>query len=233
VTGLVLPWLVLLLALAQPWRATQAQAAPALTPESPPMTTPPANPVEAALEGFRNVTDYRVTIRSSHDGSSEVLRYFYKKPGFVRMEFIRPHNGAVLLYDPASKMVRLKPLGFFKSLTLTFSPDNSLVKSAQGHSVDESDIGNLLEGAKSLQEHGRTTVLGEEKVGERMTLAVAVEGGKNFALGRTHRFRLNLDEASWLPLKVKAYDEAGNVIEVVHMDDLETNVHLDDSLFRP
>ena len=123
--------------------------------------------------------------------------------------------------------------GFAKAFLLTLNPDNSLVKSAQGHRVDESDIGALLRKANLLQKHGESTVLGEEKVGERQTLLVNVEAEKDFALEGTHRFLLNLDETAWLPLKVRSYDTAGNLREEVLMDDLETNVRLDDALFKP
>ena len=32
---------------------------------------------------------------------------YYKKPVFVRMEFIHPHDGALLLYNPIAQRVRL------------------------------------------------------------------------------------------------------------------------------
>ncbi|MDO8767515.1 MAG: hypothetical protein Q7K57_02175 [Burkholderiaceae bacterium] len=37
-----------------------------------------------AIERYRKVESYRVTIRSVHADAEEHLRYFYQKPGFVR-----------------------------------------------------------------------------------------------------------------------------------------------------
>jgi len=197
------------------------------------LATPPNDPVGASLESFARVASYRVTLRAGQGDSAEIIRYSYKKPGFIRMDFIRPHKGALLVYDPATKKVRLRPFGFARALTLTLDPGNRLVKSAQGHTVDQSDIGTLLGRAQALQLKGKAEVLGEETVGERKTLLVSVEGDKDFALDGTHRFLLNLDEATWLPLKTRSYDTAGNLREEVLLDDLETDVQLDDALFKP
>jgi len=193
---------------------------------------PAPDPLAAALERYRDVGSYRVTLRSGHGDDGEVIRYFYKKPGFIRMEFIRPHKGAILVYDPTAKTVRLRPFGALKPFVLSLSPDNSLVKSTQGHRVDESDIGALLRRVKRLSEHGITVMRGEEKVGERDALIVSVEGEKGHSLEGVHRYLLWLDSITLLPLKAAAYDSSGASVEEVLMDDLEVNVGLEDGLFE-
>ncbi len=67
------------------------------------------DPLASAIEHYHTVESYRVTIHSFHADGEEHIRYFYKKPGFVRMEFIRPHDGAVLVYNPLTQRVRLWP----------------------------------------------------------------------------------------------------------------------------
>ena len=193
---------------------------------------PVPDPLAAALERYRDVGSYRVTLRSGHGDDGEVIRYFYKKPGFIRMEFIRPHNGALLVYDPTAKTVRLRPFGALKPLVLSLSPDNSLVKSAQGHRVDESDIGTLLRRVQRLSERGTTVMRGEEKVGARDAVIVSVEGEKGHSLEGVHRYLIWLDRITLLPLKVAAYDSSGAPVEEVLMDDLEVNMALEDSLFE-
>ncbi|WP_243362475.1 DUF1571 domain-containing protein [Fundidesulfovibrio terrae] len=197
------------------------------------LASPPSDPLVAAMESYARLGTYQVTLRSGRGDSAEIIRYSYKKPGLIRMDFIRPHKGALIIYDPATKKIRLRPFGFATALTLTLNPDNALVKSAQGHRVDQSDIGTLLGRANTLQQHGKAEILGEEAVGQRKTFLVSVEGEKDFALDGTHRFLLNLDETTWLPLKTRSYDLAGNLREEVLMDDLETDVQLDDAFFRP
>jgi len=192
----------------------------------------PVNPVDSALANFRQLDSYRVTLRSGHGDSVEVIRYSYKKPGFVRMDFINPHNGAQLVYNPVSKNVRLRPFGFAKLLVLTLSPDNSLVKSARGHRVDASDLGSFLQQVQRLQEHGKTKIEGETTVGRNGALMVSVVGDKDIVLTGVHSYRLWLDKTTLLPLKTMAYDHNGKLIDEVVFEDLELNPELADELFQ-
>lgn len=75
-----------------------------------------------------------------------------------------PFKGAVLVYSPSTKKVRLRPLGALRFPAFTLAPENHLVRSSSGHRVDRSDIGALLQNVKELQERGATEVLGEETV---------------------------------------------------------------------
>ena len=196
------------------------------------LTALPANPVDSALEHFRQLDSYRVTLRSGQGDNAEVIRYSYKKPGFVRMDFIKPHNGAELVYSPVSKLVRLRPFGFARPLVLTLSPDNSLVQSAHGHRVDTSDLGSFLQRVRQLQRRGTTRVVGETMVGTIRTLEVSIEGKEDFAVEGVHRYRLWLDTHTLLPVKTMAYDRNGTLLEEVSMEDLELNPELSDDLFQ-
>lgn len=187
-----------------------------------------AGPVDDALSSFERLESYKVTLRSS---SGEVIRYFFKKPGYIRMEFEKPHKGAVLVYDPFKKEVLLRPFGFLKSLELRISPDDSLIRSSRGHTVDESDIGSLLKNVKKLRDSGTAEIAGEEAVSGRKTLVVEVRGEGAVEVDGTHRYRLWLEKTSMLPLKVEAYAASGELLEGVLMDDLEVNPVLSKDLF--
>ena len=80
------------------------------------------DPLDVAAASYQRVVSYRVTVHSTGGSSKETLRYFFKRPGFVRMEFIEPHNGAILVYNPRKKEARLRPFGFVKPLVLTLNP---------------------------------------------------------------------------------------------------------------
>ncbi len=82
------------------------------------------------------------------------------------MEFIEPHKGAVLVYNPEKKEARLRPFGFFKPLVLTLSPDNRLIATPRGHRVDASDPGAPLETVKKLADRGKMAIMGHVKVGD-------------------------------------------------------------------
>lgn len=195
------------------------------------MTSASTDLVSAAIESYKSVENYQVTLMSKSADSSEVIRYFYKRPGFVRMEFIKPHKGAVLVYNPSNKKVRLRPFGLLKPFVLTLDPDSSLVKSPKGHRVDESDIGKLLQTAKALQGNGTTEVLKNEGLGERIAKLIRVEGKDGFSVDGIHSYLLWLDGRSFLPIKASSYNADGGLIEEILMDDLEVNTNLSEELF--
>jgi outer membrane lipoprotein-sorting protein len=175
---------------------------------------------------------YRVTLHSTGGGSAETIKYAFKRPGFVRMEFVNPHKGAILVYDPVKKKARLRPFGFVKPLVMTLEPDNSLITSSRGHRVDASDTGAFLATVKKLAEKGKSRVIGRERIDAREALLVEVEGkeGETVA-GGVHRYLLWLDVRTNLPLKTQAFGSHGEMVEEVTMDDLEINVDLPDSFF--
>ncbi|MEW6109573.1 MAG: DUF1571 domain-containing protein [Nitrospirota bacterium] len=196
------------------------------------MTSAVHEPISTAIENYKNVESYSVTLRSRGNDSSEEIKYYYKRPGFVRMEFIKPHKGAVLVYSPYKKEVRLRPFGFLKPFVLTLNPDNNLIKSSRGHTVDESDIGSLLRTVKKLQADGKTEVAGEEAVGNKPAMLVRVEGNPDFVVDGIHRYLLWLDKKTFLPLKVSAYDLKGYLVEEVLMDDLDIGIAITESFFE-
>lgn len=197
------------------------------------MAVQSADVISSAIENYGQVASYKVTLRSRNEESSEKIRYFYKKPGYVRMEFVEPHNGSVLVYDPTSNEVKVRPVGFIKSLVFTLSPDNRLIKSSKGHTVDESDIGALLEMVHTLKMNGTVEVLGNKRIGDRETIKVKVTGRDGFTVdSNINRYLLWMDTGSFLPIKVSAYDKDGDLIEEVLMDDLEINIELGSGFFE-
>jgi hypothetical protein len=50
------------------------------------LTSSISNPLASALESFHRAATYRVTIRSMSGDSRQITRYFFKRPGFVRMD---------------------------------------------------------------------------------------------------------------------------------------------------
>jgi outer membrane lipoprotein-sorting protein len=190
------------------------------------------NPLASALESFHHVSAYRVTIQSMSGDSRQIIRYFYKRPGFVRMEFVTPHKEAVLVYRPDTKKARLRPFGFFRPLVLTLAPDNGLITDPQGHRVDVSDIGAFLETVKTLADKGESRIKGDDKVGGRQALLVEVTGGEGVTVnGNIHRYLIWLDARTLMPLRTQSFAADGAQVEDVLMEDLEINVEIPDSLF--
>lgn len=192
-----------------------------------------SSPLSDAIEHFHTVDTYSITIRSTHAEGKEHIRYYFKKPGFVRMDFIQPHAGAVMIFSPDTKRVRLWPFGMKSFPELNLSPANSIIRSLSGMRIDRSDVGTLFENILALRKQGKIEVLGEETENGRAVLHFIVTGGKGLAVAGVHSSEMWLDEESQFPVKVISRDLNGTVIETVLMEDLTINEKLPEALFNP
>lgn len=187
----------------------------------------------SAMARYSQVESYRVTIHSFHADAEEHLRYFYQKPGFVRMEFIRPHAGAVLVYDPSTQRVRLWPLGVGRFPEMNLSPANPLIQSSRHQCIDHSDVGALLDNWQRLRQGGHLGPVDEQMLDGRKVLHLSVIGADSSAVAGVHHYELWLDAASLFPVKVISRDLRDAIVETVHMENVEINVPLLRSLFLP
>lgn len=195
---------------------------------------PPAtDPLAEAAGHYQLVESYLVTLHSFHDDAEEHIRYYYRKPGFVRMEFIHPHQGAVLIYNPISRRVRLWPFGVGRFPELNLSPDNPLIRSSRGQHADRSDVGALFENIRALQAAGNTEMLGEENVDGHAALHLLVTGAADFSVAGVHRYELWLDKVKLFPVRVISRDQQDAIIESVMMQELKINAVLPETLFDP
>jgi outer membrane lipoprotein-sorting protein len=190
------------------------------------------DPIASAMERYRAVEAYQVTLKSSHGDEVEHIRYYFRKPGFVRMEFIRPHQGAVLVYSPTARKVKLWPFGL-GFMALTLSPGSRLIQSPRGQRVDRSDVAALFENVKALQQHGKMEIVGEEPVAEQQALHFTVSGTDEFTVENVHRYDLWLEDSTLFPVKVESRDVRNQLIETVLMEDVKINPPLQESLFNP
>ena len=186
-----------------------------------------------AIDNYHRVESYSVTIRSSGENGAQNIRYYYKKPGFVRMEFIHPHEGAVLIYSPDTRRVRVWPFGINHFPELNLSPDNLLIRGSGGQQVDRSDIGALFMNIRTLATGGTSEIVKEEYVSGRPDLHMVVTGADKFAVGGVHRYELWLDTGNQFPIKVISHDQHNTIIETVVMEAPEVNAQLPDRLFNP
>jgi hypothetical protein len=192
------------------------------------------DPVAAARQQFEQLDSYRVTLRSSApQRPTQVIRYAYRKPGFVRMEFVTPHAGALLIYSPHSGQVRLWPFGQRAFAALTLAPDHPLIRGPYGRSVDRSDAGALLRNVQALQVGGDTELRSMETVGHWNARQLVVTGAPGKTVDGVHRFQLWLAEGSLFPVKVASFGLDAEALETVLMDDVEINVPFAADFFQP
>lgn len=207
----------------------------------PPRSDDTTDPIILAQQHFDQMGSYQVRILStSAKGERNNIRYSYRKPGYVRMDFTEPHPGAVLVYNPSTDAVRLWPFGIGKFPVLNLSPTNSLIRDQSGHRVDQSDIGTLLRNIHSLQQSGgKTTVIGNETLPEQSisskqsALHVSIRGPQGVTVSNVHRYEIWLESSHDFPLKVVSYDVNDQLMESVLMDAIVVNVHFPADFFTP
>ena len=181
--------------------------------------------VADAQARFDALANYQVTLKSTSAGAEPVeVLYGYRKPGFVRMDFIRPHPGAALAYSPETGKVTLWPFGFDTFPRLMLSPDSRMIQSPRGHRVDQSDLGALLVNISALQQHGDTQVVGVEAIGMRRASHVIVTGRRGHAVAGVSRYELWFDMSHGLPVKVASESPLREPIETALMEDLRIDV---------
>lgn len=183
---------------------------------------------------LRELRSYRLTLRAlAADGERQVIRYAWRRPGWIRMDFVEPHEGAVLIYDPAAQRVRLSPFGAEHILTLNLAPDNPLIRSPRGHSVDRSDVGALLANLAQLRARGTMAEPVAAELGGRAATLIEIEGAAGASVGGVHRYRVWFAADSLFPLQVQSFDAHGAPIETVDMSDAELDVVFPASFFAP
>lgn len=182
------------------------------------------SPIDGMLNRFEALTNYTTLLDSEGEGGRNRILYTYQKPGFIRMDFLEPHRGARLIYNPEEKRVSLRPFSsdFFH---LRLSPENRLITDPRGHTVDRSDIGSLLRSVKAIADQGTVTLLEPERVEDLLCPGVEVEGVEIL-------YRVWVHPELGLPVKVEKRFGNGDR-ERVFLRDLAVDVPLDAAVFTP
>ena len=193
-----------------------------------------ADPLAEAVIRFQELSTYQATVRSvAADGEWQVIRYFFRKPGWVRMEVAEPHKDAVLIYDPQARRIRLWPFGLKNPLVLPLAPDNPLVRGARGHRVDRSDVGALLDKLVALRARGNLVALGDAVVSGHPAVGIEIAGADAISVAGVHRFQVWLAQDSLFPLRVKSFDTEDKLLETVDLTDVAIGVRFSANFFTP
>ena len=193
-----------------------------------------ADPLTEAESRFRALSTYQATVRSlAADGERQEIRYFYRRPGWVRMEFIEPHRGMVLIYDPGTGRVHLWPFGPKNVLVLTFTPDSPVLRNQRGHRVDRSDVGALLANLRALRAAGSMSLLDGAEVAGRPVTVLDIVGSAGVTIAGVHRYKVWLAQDTLFPLRVESFAVGDGPIETVDMADVETDVTFPERFFTP
>jgi hypothetical protein len=170
-------------------------------------------------------------MESAAGETKTVIDYTYRKPGFIKMLFVDPHEGASLSYNPEIKKAVIRPFKSMPSINLTLEPDNGLITSPGGHTVDKSDMGSLLQVIMSLHKHGDAVVLQVENRNRADNnksahnksdrIVLEIKGKNGFTVNKINRYVITFDTERYFPTEVKAYGKDGTLAEHMVLKDVQ------------
>ncbi len=183
------------------------------------------------IESFNKISSYSTLLKSEGENGDNIIHYFYKKPGFIKMIFVKPHEGATLVYNQKTHKVKLKPFKHLSSFTISLKPESSLITDPKGHTVDQSDLGALLKNVLILSENGTEKIKNKVFYNKNFYSVLSVKGNEGFNFEGIFQYVLWIDTKINLPVRVESYDNNFNLLEKVLLNDLKVNVKFSDNFF--
>jgi len=214
-----------------------SMAVAASTEPAPPAASGEA--VETLLKrmesAYDQVKDYQTDVEIllfKEDGSfkTEKSLYTFKKPKSIRLDFVSPHPGMMLVYPDPEGKVLLKPQGVLSILTFHLTLDDPLLGSPSGQQLDQTDLGVLITNIRhSVTDQRRGPVsLSEDKEGIR----IEVLADDHFRTGVETRYQFLISKELWLPVEVGEATAQGAQEGRIIFHNLRTNINVSDDLFQ-
>ena len=205
-------------------------------------SAPPAasrDDVETLLKkmeaAYDQVKDYQTDVEIllfKEDGSfkTEKSLYTFKKPKWIRLDFVSPHPGMMLVYPDPDGKVLMKPQGVLSILTFHLTLDDPLLGSPSGQRLDQTDLGVLIKNIRhSVTDQRRGPVsLSEDKEAIR----IQVLADDHFREGVETRYQFLISKELWLPVEVGESTTDGVQEGRIIFRNLRTNINVPDDLFQ-
>jgi len=188
--------------------------------------------MEAAYDG---VKDYRTEVETvffKKDGSFKTTKslYTFKKPTWIRLDFVSPHPGMTMVYPDRNGRVLVRPGGLFSMLTFHLGLDDPLLESPSGQRMNQTDLGLLIENIRhSVTDQRRGAVsLSEDKD----TIRIQVLADDHFRERVETRYEFLISKELWLPVEVGQSTANGVREGRIIFRNLRTNINVPDDRFQ-
>lgn len=186
------------------------------------------------------LSSYRCLVRTFYhekkDGrptkADEKMFLSVRSAGDIRIDLLRPKNGAWLIYRKDTNQVRVKPFSFLP-MTLALNPDSSLITSRFGHTINHADYRSfyarvlapscMLGGCVYLD---RGVVLGHKV---RIVNVAPVFGIARPIFGRMW---VSFDVKTSLPVSISTMDAQGRFMERITYTHCHLNPLFPKNFFR-
>jgi outer membrane lipoprotein-sorting protein len=184
---------------------------------------------------YDEVKDYKTeveTIIFEKDGSfkTEKSVYTFKKPKWIRLDFVSPHPGMIMVYPDRDGKVLVKPGGLLSKLRFHLMLDDPLLETPSGQRMNQTDLGLLIKNIRhSVTDQRRGPVSISE---DKDTIQIQVLADDHFREGVETRYRFLISKELWLPVEVGRSTtndvQDGRII----FRNLRTNINVSDDLFQ-
>lgn len=184
---------------------------------------------------YAQIKDYQMEteVKVYHEGQvaeTERFLYTFKKPNHIRIDMKSPYAGMILIYPGDDSKVTVKRVGLFGFLKLHLSPDSTLLRTATGQRIDQTDMGLLIQNidhSLTDRRHGEIRVF--EKDGQARIEVLAED---HFLAGVLTLYHFFIDKTRWLPAEVREFTPNGITKRVVTFRNLRTSIDIPESFFQ-
>ena len=195
--------------------------------------------VEAVLQkmetAYHDVKNYQTEVEITFfekDGSLKTERslYTFKKPKWIRLDFVSPHAGMVVVYPDENGQVLIRPGGLLSLFTFHRMLDDPMLANTFGQQIDQTDIGLLIANIRHSvtdQRRGPVSIL-EDKG----TIQIQVLADDHFRKGVETRYQFVISKELWLPVEVGESTANGVQEGRIIFRNLQTNISVPDGLFQ-
>jgi outer membrane lipoprotein-sorting protein len=188
--------------------------------------------MEAAYDEVRDYqTEVEVKIYKS-DGSFKTDRslYTFKKPKWIRLDFLSSHPRMILVYPDRNGKVLMRLPGLLPVFTFHLMLDDPLLETPSGQRIDQTDLGLLIKNIRhSLTDQRRGPISISE---DKDTIQIQVLANDHFREGVETTYRFLISKELWLPVEVGRFTPDGVQEGRIIFRNLRININVSDSLFQ-
>jgi outer membrane lipoprotein-sorting protein len=188
--------------------------------------------MEAAYD---EVKDYQTEVEVKiykKDGSFKTERslYTFKKPKWIRLDFVSSHPRMTLVYPDRNGKVLMRLPGLLPVSTFHLMLDDPLLETPSGQRIDQKDLGLLIKNIRhSLTDQRRGPVSISEN---KDTIQIQVLANDHLREGVETTYQFLISKEGWLPVEVGRSTSIGVQEGRITFRNLRININVPDSLFQ-
>ena len=184
---------------------------------------------------YDEVKDYQAEVEITFfktDGSfkTEKSVYTFKKPKWIRLDFVSPQPGMILIYPDRDGKVLMKPQGLLSMFTLHLMLEDPLLANPSAQHLNQTDLGLLIKNIRrSVTDQRRGPVWISE---DKNTIQIQVLADDHFREGVETRYQFLISKQLRLPVEVGLSTANGAQAGRIIFRNLRTNINVSDDLFQ-